>query len=196
MFNYGNKYCDTFVQSCGSRMFISDPNFFHPGSRVKKILRSRIRIRIKEFWGILTQNFFSLNSQKYDPGCTSRILIFLSIPDPGSKRFSDPGSGSESKNLGILTRKIVSKLSEIWSGSWFFTHPGSRGQKGTGSWIQGSKRHQIPDPRVKMAQDTGSKTLLLWQNRPKSHFIDICMAKMSFAASQSRSTLNCKRKSD
>jgi hypothetical protein len=22
-----------------------------------------------------------------------------------------------------------------WSGSWFFTHPGSRGQKGTESWI-------------------------------------------------------------
>jgi hypothetical protein len=28
-------------------MFILDPNFFHPGSRVKKIT-DRIRIRIKE----------------------------------------------------------------------------------------------------------------------------------------------------
>jgi hypothetical protein len=27
-----------------------------------------------------------------------------------------------------------------------FPDPGSRGQKGTGSWIQGSKRHRIPDP--------------------------------------------------
>ncbi len=37
----------------------------------------------------------------------------------------------------------MSKLSEIWSGmfipesrSWFFTHPGSKGQKGTGSRIR------------------------------------------------------------
>jgi hypothetical protein len=37
-----------------------------------------------------------------DPGCLSRIRIF-SIPD----------SGSASKNLSILTQKIVSKLSEI-----------------------------------------------------------------------------------
>ncbi len=42
----------------------------------------------------------------------SRIRIFFFIPDPRS----------ESKNLSILTQKIV-------SGSWFFfTHSGSRGQ--------------------------------------------------------------------
>ncbi len=74
------------------------------------------------------------------------------IPDP---TFFHPGSririfhpGSTSKNLSILTQKIVFfKLSEIWSGlfipdlgsgSWFFTHPGSR--------IQGLKGHRIPDP--------------------------------------------------
>ncbi len=39
-----------------------------------------------------------------NPGCLSRIRIF-SIPD----------SGSGSKNLSILTQKIVSKFSEIWS---------------------------------------------------------------------------------
>ncbi len=74
-----------------------------------------------------------------DPGSDffpSRIRIFP-IPDPGSA----------SKNLSTLTQKIVSKLSEIWSGlfipdpdpgsgSWFFNHPGSRGQKGTGSRIR------------------------------------------------------------
>jgi hypothetical protein len=49
-----------------------------------------------------------------DPGCLSRIRIFPSririflIPDPN---FSHPGSAS--KNLSILTQKIVSKLSEI-----------------------------------------------------------------------------------
>jgi hypothetical protein len=88
-------------------MFISDPDFFHPGSRVKKI----------------------------------------------------PGSASTSKNLRILTPRIVSKLSEILSGmfipdtdsgsgsipdirililypSWI---PDLGGQKGTGS--------RIPDPQ-------------------------------------------------
>ncbi len=70
-------------------------------------------------------------------------IRFFPIPDPN---FFHPGSAS--KNLSILTQKIVSKLSEIWSGlsildsnpgSWFFTHPGSR--------AQGSKRQWIQDPR-------------------------------------------------
>ncbi len=69
-----------------------------------------------------------------DSGCSSQNRIFPSrIPDPGSKIF--PETGSISKILGILTQKIVSQLSEIWSemfipdpgsGSWFFTHPGCR----------------------------------------------------------------------
>ncbi len=81
------------------------------------------------------------------------------IPDPGPKIFPDPWSGfaSASKNLSILTPKIVSTLSEIWSRvffpdpdpvsrSWFFTHSGSR--------THGSKRHRSPDPRY------GSVTLV------------------------------------
>ncbi len=63
------------------------------------------------------------------------------IPDPN---FFHPGSdvfhhGSASKNLSVLTQKIVYKFSEIWSGlfipdpgSRLFTHPVSRGQKGPG----------------------------------------------------------------
>ncbi len=69
----------------------------------------------------------------------------FSIPDLGSKRFRipDPRSGSASKNVSIFNPKIGSKLSEYdpWcpgSGSWYFTHPGSR--------IRGSKRHWILDP--------------------------------------------------
>ncbi len=106
-----------------------------------------------------------------DPG--SRIRIFSIsdsgswskffpswIPDPVSKFFPslvlDPGSAS--KNLSILTKKMDSQLSEIWSGfsipdpdpgsgSWLFTpsqswscipDPESRGQKGT--------KALIPDP--------------------------------------------------
>ncbi len=59
-------------------------------------------------------------------------------PDPN---FNHPGSASN--NLSILTQKIVSKLSEIWSGLFipdsdpdFFTQPGSRGKKGTRSRIR------------------------------------------------------------
>ncbi len=66
--------------------------------------------------------------------------MFIFIPDPN---FFDPGSAS--KNLSILTQKIVSKLSEIWA--WLYIpdpdpdflpipDPGSRGQKGTGSRIR------------------------------------------------------------
>ncbi len=64
---------------------------------------------------------------------------------PVLRIFFHPGSGSASKNLSILTPKVVSKLSEIWSGlfnpdpyprsvSWFFTHPGSRSQGSKGTW--------------------------------------------------------------
>jgi hypothetical protein len=74
------------------------------------------------------------------------------IPDPGSKFFY-PGSGTASKNLSILTQKIVSKISEILSGMFIpdldldllpIPYPG------------GSKKHRIPDPGVKKAPDPGS----------------------------------------
>ncbi len=73
-----------------------------------------------------------------DPGCLSRT------PDPN---FYHPGSRIRIKEFKYFKpKKMVSKLWEIWSGlfvpdrsgSWLFTHPGSR--------IQGSKRHRIPDP--------------------------------------------------
>jgi hypothetical protein len=60
---------------------------------------------------------------------------------PG-KKILDPGSGSTSKNVNILTQIIVSKLSENMIR---VVHPGS----GSGilifypSRIQGSKRHRI-----------------------------------------------------
>ncbi len=65
-----------------------------------------------------------------DPGCLSRIRIF-SIADPGSI----------SKNLSILTQKIVTKLPEIWSGL-FIPDPDAdflyqfKGQNGTGPRIR------------------------------------------------------------
>jgi hypothetical protein len=57
----------------GSGMFIPDPNFSHPGSL----------IRIKEF-KYLTRKKWFLNSQKYDPGCSSRIRILI-FTHPGSR---------------------------------------------------------------------------------------------------------------
>jgi hypothetical protein len=73
-----------------------------------------------------------------DPGCLSWILIFP-IPDPKT-----------------ATKKRGEK-----------TYPGSRGQKVTGSRIQGSKRHWIPDPGVKKAPDPGSATLVFTCFLPK-----------------------------
>jgi hypothetical protein len=75
-----------------------------------------------------------------DPGCLSRIQFFPSrILDPN---FSIPDPGSLSKNLSILTQKIVSKLSGY--------DPGC------------SSRIRIPDPGVKKAPDLvlGSATLI------------------------------------
>jgi hypothetical protein len=70
-------------------MFIPDPTFFHPGSR----------IRIKEFKYFNPKKWF-LSSRKYDPGCSSWIpdpdadFYTYRIPDPGVKEAPDPGSGS------------------------------------------------------------------------------------------------------
>ncbi len=59
--------------------WIPDPNFFHPGSR----------IRIKEFKFFNPRKWF-VSSRKYDSGCSSRIQILnfypSRIPDPGVKK--------------------------------------------------------------------------------------------------------------
>jgi hypothetical protein len=75
-------------QCCGSGLFIPDPTFFHPKSRIRIFLS---RIHIKEF-----KNFNPKSSRKYDPGCSSRIRIFYPsrIPDPGVKKAPDPGSAT------------------------------------------------------------------------------------------------------
>ncbi len=64
----------------------------------------------------------------------------FSIPDPGSrvKKIPDPGFGSASHNVSILTQKIVSKFAEIRFGMFIpdpdldllpIPYPGSRSQK-------------------------------------------------------------------
>jgi hypothetical protein len=78
------------MQCCGSGVFIPDPIFFHPGSRIR-IFPSRIPDPKKSF----------PSSRKYDPGCSSRIriLIFNHIPDTGVQKAPDPGSGSATLSL-------------------------------------------------------------------------------------------------
>jgi hypothetical protein len=78
-------------------MFILDPNFFHPGSRIKKIPNPDPHPH-QRIYVFLTQTIVSKLSE-IDPGCTSRfrILIFLPIPDPGcrrQKKAPDPGSAT------------------------------------------------------------------------------------------------------
>jgi hypothetical protein len=66
--------------------------------RLNKYLGQRTHSNLlQEIWNL--NIIFSLLYSVADPGCLSRILLF-SIPDPGSS----------SKNLSILTQKMVSKL--------------------------------------------------------------------------------------
>ncbi len=71
-------------------------DFFHPGSRVKKIPWSGSASASKNL-SVLTQKLFPC-SRKYDPRRSSRIRIldpnldFLPIPDPGSRGQKGTGS--------------------------------------------------------------------------------------------------------
>jgi hypothetical protein len=83
-----------YSQCCGSGMFIPDPNFFHHGSRVKKLPDPGSASASKNL-SILTQNIVSKLSE-----ILSGMFVpdpdfdFLPIPDPVVKKASDPGSGS------------------------------------------------------------------------------------------------------
>ncbi len=68
------------------------------------------------------------------------------IPDPGSKRFPDPGYESAANNLSILTQKLFLSSRKYYPGCCSsliriliflpVPNPGSRGHKGTGSRIR------------------------------------------------------------
>jgi hypothetical protein len=75
---------------------IPDTNFFHPGSRVKKIPGSG-----SKNLSILSQKLF-LSFRKYDPECSSRIRIQILIFYPS--RILDPGSGSATLFCLTLTK--------------------------------------------------------------------------------------------
>ncbi len=90
------------LQCCGSGRFISDPNFSipDPGSRVKKMRRSQIRIRIKDSI-IFTEQIVSKLSEIWskmfipdpDPGCGSATLLgymFLQFLPLAYRYFQPP----------------------------------------------------------------------------------------------------------
>ena len=161
------------------------------------------------FGSLSPSKFGDKISSLADLGCLSRILnpeserfpsrsqdtgskFFPSwIPDPRFEFFPsqvlDPGCIS--KNLSILTKKMVTQLSEIWSrfsipdpdpgsGSWLFTYPRSR--------IQGSKRQRIPDPgsriRIRNTGDFGFAQAVTGWHRLLT-FNGRCCLKNSFNGS-------------
>ncbi len=65
-----------------------------------------------------------------------RYRIRIVPSRPRVKNIPDPGSGSASKNLGIFTQKIVSKLSDPDLDFLPILDRGVKGQKGTGSRIR------------------------------------------------------------
>ncbi len=88
-----------FIPDPGSDFFpsrIPDPTFFHPGSR----------IRIKEFKYFNPSKWF-LSSKKYDLGCSSRILFFLPIPDPGSRGQKGTGARIRIRNSVYNNTKYI-----------------------------------------------------------------------------------------
>ncbi len=92
-------------QCCGSGMFIPDPTFFHPGSRIRTVSIPDPGSSSKNL-SILTQK----KSKKYDPGCSSRIpdpdadFLPSRIPNPGVKKhpIPDPGSGSATLHIRYI----------------------------------------------------------------------------------------------
>ncbi len=70
------------------RMFIPDPNFFHPEYGVKKIPGSRT----KEFKNINLKNCFPAIEIWSGMFVPDPDLDFLTIPDPEVKEKPDPGS--------------------------------------------------------------------------------------------------------
>jgi len=97
---------------------------------------------------VISAKMFVLLNPRYEVTSVADS-VWLFIPDPGSNffpsripypNFFHPGSAS--KNLSILTPKMVSKRWEIWSGL-FIPDPDPAFFP---SRIQGSKMHLIPGP--------------------------------------------------
>jgi hypothetical protein len=98
-------------QCSGSGMFIPDPNFVHPGSRVKtqKDSSSRIRIRIKKLSILNPKIVAKLSEIWFEMFILDPDLDFdvLPIRDTGVKKAPDPGSGSATLGGRIITLHMI-----------------------------------------------------------------------------------------
>ncbi len=105
-------------------MFIPNPNFSHPGSRIPDPGSKRFRIPDT---GSASKNLSNFNPKNcfqalekmirdVHPGSESRILVFYPsrIPDPWIKKAKDPGSGSATKGKG----RCLSVSLLQWSVHW------------------------------------------------------------------------------
>ncbi len=125
--NYKKKNCIlcSSVADPGCLSLIPDQIFFHPGSRIRTLFPSQIRI--KEFKYFNPEKWF-LSSRKYDPGCSSWILDpfpdFLPLPDPGSriqwsKRHRIPDPDPQHcfvhivKDLNLYWGRKICKIKEL-----------------------------------------------------------------------------------
>ena len=120
------------MKCCGSGMFIPDPDFYPSqipdlGSRIQKQQQKR---GVKK---ISCHNF--LFSHKFH-----KIANYFSFEVVKKKIWAN-----FQRIIELFTKKMVKKLFKIWS-----LDPGSEirdlEKTYSGSRIQGSKRHRIPDP--------------------------------------------------
>jgi hypothetical protein len=95
-------------------MFIPDPTFYHPGSRIRTVSIPDPGSASKNL-SILTPKkktkkwFISSRKYEYDPGCSSRIRMLTfypsRIPDPGVKKAPDPGSQIRIRNTDKKSKR-------------------------------------------------------------------------------------------
>jgi hypothetical protein len=126
--------------------------------RNRNKVKSWIRIR-KRIKAMRTPQPWVLQSHTTGQCCGSGMFIphpkNFPIPDPGTEFFP---SRIRIKKCKFLTQKRH-RIPDPDPDFLPIPDPGSKGSKGTGSRIRGSKSHRIPDPGVKKAPDPGSGPL-------------------------------------
>ncbi len=115
--------------------------------------------RFKKVWAYAARSILCPSLKGANNWSNLSSTVFRSDVYPGSEFFPSPIQGQKdsgsririaSNNLSIFNPSLFLgswKYDPVGSGSWFFTHPGSRGQK----------RHRILDP----GSGSGSATLVV-----------------------------------
>ncbi len=158
------RYLWSSIFQCGgSGMFIPDPTFFHPGSRIRTVSIPDPGSSSKNL-SILTPKKAKksfLSSKKNDPGCSSRIpdpkadFLPSRILDPGVKKAPNPGS--RIRNTAIFFTKWFT----IYLRTYFF-HWLQNGQVGSRSVSN------LPPESGYVIQDKGSTNPYPKDNVPAS----------------------------